>query len=160
MQVAPKQLGLLSRRFWGCELLARSFQWASRVQAGPKVGPMVPALGSKASAAWGKKPAQTPSVHGVPRDSRPRDITRPQLRAPGWTPSRPGLLRLGPLAPDPLLSHKGSSRQRHSRPRGGDPPPVRTFSRDASMAEPDGGPAVPGATSASRAGPPFPRWQR
>lgn len=118
-----------------------------------------------------QNPAQSLLVHWDPRDSRPRTVTRPQSRAPGWTPAGPGLLRWSPLTPCPLPSHNGSSRQGNSRRGGGDPgprrrlqPQVRTFSRDASMVEAAGGArrrlAVPGATSASRAPQPFPRWQR
>lgn len=92
------------------------------------------------------EPAQSLSAHGHPKDSRPRDVTRPQRRAPGRTPSRPGPLGQGQLAPGPLPGHNGSSRPGNSRlggggllPQGRPPARVQTFSRDASMAEAAGG---------------------
>lgn len=121
-----------------------------------------PRTGLQGARGPGRTRPSLPRSTGTREAPGPPDVTRPLA-------ARPPQDR--PVSPRPLSSHNGSSRPGNSRPGGGEPrpqrrlpPPARTLSRDTSMVEAAGGArgrhAVPGATSASRAPPPFPRWQR
>lgn len=94
LQLAPKQLGLHSRRFWGRRLLALSFERASRAEAGPTVGPEAPDWAPGRSQPRTEPGPDDPSwTTGTLETPGPRDVTRPQPRGPRRTPSQPGLLR-------------------------------------------------------------------
>lgn len=114
------------------------------------------------------RPPRNPAQPLRPTGTRetPGPVTRPGPSRPPGEASSGGARQ--PASPCP--GHNGSLRLANSRLGGGSPGPqrrphrplpVRTFSRDASMAEAaGGGPMLPGATSSSRAPPLFPRWQR
>lgn len=123
-----------------------------RARAGPAARP-------------GQKPAQPLQAHRDPR-LPPRDRTRPQPDAPAARPPQAGPVsaRPPPRSQWPLPTGKqgrrrrGPRRRRRPPPRYGPSPETRPWLRRP--AQPEGGPAAPGTTSASRARPPFPRWQR